>query len=412
MNSPFAAAIAAAAAGAPMSNGEVTVVAGRLLLADGDGLCYYCAGDDETSPGEARSRLLEKLAAAKRASGSDRVLVLLTGRGSHKGYRYAVARAKPYQGQRENARRPKNWQYLREFLEQYEGELFEVEETQIAEADDLFARYASVHPDCVIYTQDKDMRMVPGWHLNWLTHIMFKLGKEFRVEADDKVWGRSWFWSQMLHGDTADNIPGLPWYTDGRITKSGPNKGKETQHKCGEANKVVVQDLPKMSSDMGALLLLQPLYRSCYGDRWLVELLEQGILLWMRNDAGSSPLNVTAPGNPLAAITTHQLWPSARSEVLQRIAEAMVHEEAQGVGHTDSEAATLAEERHAVRALFPPVLDGASSAGSLPLDGVHPGHVAQRVQCSAGEGGERVAEVRRQEPARVPAWLHSVLAKA
>jgi DNA polymerase-1 len=412
MTSPYAAAIAAAAAGAPMSNGELTIVPGRLLLADGDGLCYYCAGDDETSPGEARSRLMEKLAAAKRASGSDRVLVLLTGRGSHKGYRYAVARAKPYQGQRENARRPKNWQYLREFLEQYKGELFEVEETQISEADDLFARYASGHPDCVIYTQDKDMRMVPGWHLNWLTHIMFKLGLEFRVEHDDKVWGRSWFWSQMLHGDTADHIPGLPWYTDGSITKSGPNKGKETQHKCGESNRIVVKELPRIASDMGALLLLQPLYKSCYGDRWLVELLEQGILLWMRNDTGSSALNVTAPGNPLAPITTHQLWPSARAEVLQRIAEAMVHEEAQSERDSGGEGATLAEERQAMRFVSASGELRQDSTGPLPLYWCDSGHAAPDLQCPPRQGGEREQAVRGTQPVGIPTWLRHVLAKA
>lgn len=413
MTSPFAAAIAAAAAGAPMSNGDVQTVAGRLLLADGDGLCYYCAGNDETTPGEARKRLLEKLAAARRASGAETVKIVTTARESHKGYRYAVARVQPYQGKRTSGGKPKQWESLRELLEAGDmPEGMHVEFTAIAEADDLFARYALTHPDCVIYTQDKDMRMVPGWHLDWLTHLMFKLGTEFRAVHNEKVWGRAWFWQQMLHGDGVDYIPGLPWYTDGSITKSGPNKGKLAHIRVGEHAQIVKKDLAKVESDMGAILLLQQTYRTCYEDRWLVEMLEQGILLWMRNDQQSSPFNVVAPGNPMHPLTTHELYPAAKAEILARINEAMFHEEAQGERDSDGEGATLAEERHALRALFPPVPADEGSAGPRPLDGTDPGHAALVVQCAAGEGGEQLQAVRGEQPVRVPAWLRHVLAKA
>lgn len=419
MDARFAAAIGAAAAGTPMSNGDVAVVPGRLLGVDGDGLCYYCAGNDDTSPGEARKRLVEKIAAAQRASGAESIKVVTTARGSHKGYRYAVARVKPYQGQREGSRRPKNWEYLREFLESYEGQAFHVEFTDIAEADDLFSRYALHHPDFVMMTQDKDMNMVPGWHLDWVTHIMLKVEPgAWHVPTGNsaKPMGRVWFWQQMLQGDSADNIPGLPFYTDGSIVGSGPNKGEVKQIRIGEPKADTVGTATKLlegcASDMGALLTEQKLYRSCYGDRWLVEMLEQGILLWMRTDTQSSPLNVTAPGNPLHALTTHELWPAARAEILQRIAEAMVHEEAQGERNSDGEAATLAEEQHAVRALFPPVLDGASSARPLPLLGTGTRHPAPLVQCVAGQGGEQLQAVRSVQPVGLPAWLRGVLAKA
>lgn len=402
MSSPFAAAIAAAAAGTPMSNGDTAVVPGRLLLVDGDGLCYYCAGNDDTSPGEARKRLVEKVAAARRASGAESVKIVTTARGSHKGHRYAVARVKPYQGQREGSRRPKNWQYLRELLETNSVPNCEVELTEVAEADDLFSRYALNHPDCVINTQDKDMQMVPGWHLDWITNLMFKLDDaSFRVLHNEKVWGRGWFWQQVLQGDTADHIPGLPFVVAAEGAKPA---------RIGEVG--ATKALAKAASDMGALLVCQQLYRSYYGERWLVELLEQGILLWMRNDQTSSPLNVTASGNPMHAMTTHELWPAARAEILQRIAEAMVHEEAQSVGDCGGEGATEAEERAAMRTLSIPPDSREGSAGSLPRDGSDSGQPAQRVQCPVGEGGERVVALRREEPVRIPAWLRNVLAKA
>ena len=104
----FAAAIAAAVSASPMTNNSVPVER-RVLLVDGDGLAYYCAGNDETSIGEARARLIEKVKGAQRACGAEDVRILLTNSGSHKGHRYAIARVKPYQGQRVNSRRPKNW---------------------------------------------------------------------------------------------------------------------------------------------------------------------------------------------------------------------------------------------------------------------------------------------------------------
>lgn len=398
----------------PMSNGTETIVPGRLLLVDGDGLCYYCAGNDETAPGLARANLIEKVRSAARAAGAEAIKIVVTARGCHKGYRYAVARSKPYQAQRADSRRPKNWEFLRRLLDTGDlGPGIEVEFTNVAEADDLFARYAMNHPDCVIFTQDKDMRMVPGWHLDWLTHLMFRLEPgTWAVTHNDKLWGRAWFWSQMLHGDTADNIPGLPFYTDGSIVKSGPNKGEVKQIKVGEKSEAVTKLLPQVQSDMGATLLLQQLYRSCFGERWLVEMLEQGILLWMRNDQQSSPLNVVALGNPLHPLTTHESYPAARAEIMARIAEAVVHEEAQSLGSGDDTQCLAGITEEQLCPVPASSEDGERCAGPLPHDGQGEGGPAPGVQLPAGQGGEQPQAVRSNQPPRVPSWGARLLAKA
>jgi DNA polymerase-1 len=412
--SRFAADIAEAEQQAPMSNGPVTVIPGRLLLADGDGLCYYCAGKDDTEPGLARANLIDKLRSAARASGAEAIKVVTTSRGCHKGFRYAVARVKPYQGQRTDQRRPRNWEFLRGLLERGDlGPGIEVEFTDVAEADDLFSRYALTHPDCVIYTQDKDMRMVPGWHLDWLTHLMFKLeAGTWAVTHNEKLWGRAWFWSQMLHGDGADNIPGLPWYTTGELLKSGPKKGEIKQIPCGEKSTAVIEMLPNVGSDMGALCLLKGLYETCYGDRWAVEMLEQGILLWMRNDTASSALNVTAAGNPLAALTTHELYPAARAEIMARIAEAVVHAETQSVGHSDDPDITLDIPGQSVRDVPATLLGEPSSVGPQSLVGSGEGDGTPGVQRPVGEDREQPQAVRRAQPSSVAAWASGLLAKA
>lgn len=280
--SNFAAAIAAAAASSPMG-GDSVPVARRILLVDGDGLAYYCAGNDDTSPGEARANLISKVRSAQRVCGAEEVRILLTASGSHKGHRYAIARVKPYQGQRVNNRRPNNWRHLRDSMWS-DTFPFDIQETVIAEADDIFGWWAYNYPDdVVIYTQDKDMRMLPGMHLDWVSHRIHRVEhtlsdvrhehRMYNVRPADSVfnekqYGPKWFWLQMLHGDTADHIPGLPKYVvDGKAKPVGEVT----------AGKLLADEhLPH--------LRVADLYHSYYGKRWLVEMLEQACLLWMRRD--------------------------------------------------------------------------------------------------------------------------------
>ena len=323
----YAAAIAAAASASPQ--GAVPVVPNRILLVDGDGLAYYCAGNDDTDAGEARQRLVDKVKNASRLVGAERVMVLITGEGSNKGHRYAVARVKPYQGQRAGSRRPKNWGALREFLT---GTTlpFEHDITLEAEADDLFGWYAYNQPDnVVIYTQDKDMRMLPGMHLDWVNHAMHRVAytKTTCVERElmynlvvtdsvfnDKQYGPKWFWLQMLHGDTADNIPGLPRYVvDGKAKPVGEVTANKLLHS---------EHLPH--------LRVAELYRSHYGARWLVEMMEQAVLLWMRRvpDQWDDCMN---PGGPLAVFNDgEQEFAKAYFEIEHRIRSAQaINDQAQ-----------------------------------------------------------------------------------
>lgn len=318
----FSAAIASAAAASPMGGASVPVVPGRILLVDGDGLCYYCAGNDDTEAGEARLRLNDKVRNAARAVGAERVIVLVTASGSHKGHRYAVARVKPYQGQRANSRRPQNWRALRDHLTLGVDLPFEVEHTYTAEADDLFGWWAYNYPnDVVIYTQDKDMRMLPGWHLDWVSHRLHKVEHSLTTcrdeyamfnltvhdsEFNDKQYGPKWFWLQMLHGDTADNIPGLPKYViDGKFKPVGEVTAGKLLAQVEPANPCAVT--------------VASLYKGYYGERWLVEMLEQAVLLWMRRDPNKwdDCLNLGGPMYPFNDGSPEFL--KAYAEIEQRV---------------------------------------------------------------------------------------------
>lgn len=315
-----------------MASGSVPVIAGRILLVDGDGLAYYCAGKDDTDAGEARAKLVDKVKSAQRAVGAERVIVLLTSSGSHKGHRYAIARVKPYQAQRGDSRRPKNWLHLRDFMDSV-GFPFETEVTTVAEADDLFGWWAYQHPDDVVpYTQDKDMRMLPGLHLDWVSHRTHKVEYVRRVchehyvsyhvqpvdsVHNEKQYGHKWFWLQMLHGDTADNIPGLPLAT---IKYGGSAISPEyTLNKVGEAaaNKIIAAH-----EDIGHCAAVAMAYVSYYKERWLVEMLEQACLLWMRRVPGDWD-DVLNPGGPMAVFNDgSNEFAAGYFEIEQRVRDA------------------------------------------------------------------------------------------
>lgn len=289
----------------------------RTLLVDGDGLAYTCAGSDECPSGQARANLITKIKQGVAASGSTDVEILLTASGSTKGGRYAVARAKPYQGQRDSSRRPVNWRYLRDILETG-GVPYRVTQTRDLEADDLFGIRVSQlgAENVVIHTADKDMRMLPGWHLSWVDNVMHwhDPGMWWSV-SEDKLYGHAWFWHQMLHGDTADNIPGLPWYL-GDPYKTGPLRGQPRQVRCGPKS-TAVQGLLACGGDDTAMHYVLNFYRQCYGDRAVVNLLEQAVLLWMRRNPDL--LDVVAPGHPLGALQSVPGWAQAVYEITERV---------------------------------------------------------------------------------------------
>ena len=250
------------------------VVPGRVLIVDGDYLAYNMAGNDETEPGKARGNLLNRLHNMKVMGGCESITVHLTASGSTKADRYVIAATVPYQNKR-SGRRPKNWAYLREFMEGYTGDKFSVKVWGTREADDGMAYHAmilGVDKACIA-TRDKDLRMVPAHHLDWQTYQLIRLGDEFEVTGvNGLLYGPKWFWTQCLQGDDADDIPGLPRYV--------PPSGKP--QKVGEVTAAKFLKVAKSNAE--AFTTVAALYRTYYNERWPDQLAEQMALLWIRRD--------------------------------------------------------------------------------------------------------------------------------
>lgn len=203
----------------PLVQPAEAVVPGRVVNIDGDYLAYFASGGDEMKPEVAKQVAVDRIAAARELCGAEHSVLQLTSRDSTKGQRFLVSVTTPYQGQRQSGRKPKNWEVVREFLEGADVGLLGCRRVSWIdrEADDGFARSAYESPapaDLVAhFTADKDMRMLPGIHLNWkdFTRTVVPAGAYDVVgEYDGKQYGHKWFWTQMLTGDTADHIQGIP----------------------------------------------------------------------------------------------------------------------------------------------------------------------------------------------------------
>lgn len=250
----------AVAATAPIDR-TVARVPGRVLSVDGDMICYQAGGNDDTTVGQAREHARFIISRLVSWSGADKVIVHITAPGCSKGGRYAVALTQPYQGNRKPGRKPKHHQNLQDwFMSEKSG--YRVKVSTDREADDMIAYLAATLPDHVIATKDKDMRMLPGHHVNWDTGDMFWISPTtYEDTAWGKVFGTAWFWRQMLQGDTADNIPNV-------VRLFGPAK----------ANKA----LAPAEDDVDAFDIVSVIYMDIHGERWAERFAENACLLWLR----------------------------------------------------------------------------------------------------------------------------------
>lgn len=102
--------------------------------------------------------------------------------------------------------RPRHLKYVRDYLLSIGAIL-----SDGCEADDLLGIEQCASQDTVIVSLDKDLLMIPGKHYSWEIRGATKSGpwvKPAIARDVSESEGRHWFWTQVLIGDTADNIKG------------------------------------------------------------------------------------------------------------------------------------------------------------------------------------------------------------
>lgn len=144
-------------------------------------------------------------------------------------FRYELAKTKPYKGTRKNPK-PFHFYNLLAYMN-FNYDLVVARDG--LEADDLicqtqYRKVSNPFYDTIICSRDKDLRICPGWHYSWECGKQAAIGP---VETDELGWlefpekkdvigyGKAFFYYQMLVGDAADNIPGLPKYGAAKARK-------------------------------------------------------------------------------------------------------------------------------------------------------------------------------------------------
>jgi len=198
-------------------------IPGRVLQLDGDVLVYQCGYNNEDSLKTCIDNYFSALEYRRRMTRSSHVNVHLTG--NNKGGRFDIAKVKQYQVDR-NKNKPEyvNLRPLKDYLCSCSSDgtftviLHEDQEADDGMAQGNFAAIQAGTPNLsVIMSIDKDLRMCSGFHCNWENFDYNEVSGYGSIYLDEtgstkkvKGFGTAFFWAQLIMGDTADSIPGLP----------------------------------------------------------------------------------------------------------------------------------------------------------------------------------------------------------
>lgn len=181
-----------------------------------------------------------------------------------KTFRYDVAKKKPYKAGR---KLEKPWHFRN--LMVYIRDVLGAKVATGIEADDLMSiDHLASGGTTILCSRDKDLRQIPGYMFSWELSRQPSFGPtnlppDGMLYLNDKGelrgFGLSWFYAQVLTGDTIDNYGGCPGI--------GPKKA--------------FQLLAGLQPEEQLEAVIQA-YKDVYGDEtWEEELLEQGRLAWI-----------------------------------------------------------------------------------------------------------------------------------
>ncbi len=293
-----------------------TQVTGRRVQIDADFLAYQVTAESADHIGEKSfsdmqhncTVTIDHLTAL---AGAEFYTLFLTPSDSNKGQRFQSAALKEYQANRKGKEKPRYLNAMRDWM----GAKLGATMCRDCEADDgmSMAQYKAIKEGnenlSIIASRDKDLRMVPGLHLNWESGAIEGTSADEPfgyIYIDDtkstktvKGYGWKFFWCQMLMGDTADNITGLPLVHPEVMNKVKPtaasnkNPEKRKPGKCGPV--LSYEILNSVDNNKDAALLVANLYKVC--PEWSVHwktgepvdhkeaFLSEATLLWMRRDS-------------------------------------------------------------------------------------------------------------------------------
>jgi len=241
---------------------------GKLAIIDADGFLFFAGWHfrDMCNPiglKGAKTRVDKMIERILDKIGADYYIGFYGNHGS-KNFRYDWATLKSYKGGRTS---PPWQEYFKPTIKKHFADKWGFYGTSQLEADDAvtiaFHKYKKDY-NVVMVGEDKDM-------LQMAPFTRFNTGSGKR-KLEDFEWeeGRKFFWSQMLHGDGSDNIPGIEGIGAGK-------KGGKTSN-----NPIVVGlwDLEEPSEE-DMFIYVRNAYINKYGADYLYYMVENYMLLNM-----------------------------------------------------------------------------------------------------------------------------------
>ena len=210
----------------------------RVALIDGDKIVYAAGfGSQQSLGGQVidldpdyfafhKAKLMLQAAIEDMAVDEYRLFLTSNDRSN---FRFKLATIQPYKEHRQKVPKPVHYEAIRDYMVR----VWNAEMVSGMEADDRLAielTEANKGIDCtvepivdfnrltditILDSEDKDLNQVPGWHYNPRKRTMYFI---------TELQGWRNLYTQMLTGDTADNIPG--------IKGLGPKKALKALQDC------------------------------------------------------------------------------------------------------------------------------------------------------------------------------------
>lgn len=282
------------------------VVKGRIALIDADVVAYYCSfGLDEFQPYAAETKLQQRCSQIEVDTQAEHFRYYLSGKNN---FREDVAKFKRYKGNRYDVNgnrilpQPKHLAHARAWLQAHK----QADVAHGQEADDTISiaaakiRASNGKWHSVISTVDKDLGINPGLFHNQMDNSITD-GTEFGeihlagTKMDTlKGRGLKFFYAQLLMGDATDWIPGLPKASEWQVQQYGIRRGG-----CGPMAAFKTLDTADTADE--CFFRVAFCYQEYWTGKetadwrtpdklvkadWLTQLIEQGRLLWLRQEEG------------------------------------------------------------------------------------------------------------------------------
>lgn len=252
----------------------------RTLLIDGDiiifRLCCVFNEDDDMSRRMITRTAHKQITELMRAADCDKYILFLTTKTN-----FRDDLVDDYKANRQDLERPVNLAWAKRWAlddlnTSYHKKL---------EADDLIGIHSG--ENTVVWSLDKDLRQIPGEHLDDATQKLITVTELGKLEdRGKKIYfdGLAGFYYQLLIGDSTDHIVGCGKREE-TVYKSGAKKGETYVKRKGIGPKAAVQILLNAAilgdPEVNMLDAVKQCYEEVHGNDWQKHMETQAQLLFM-----------------------------------------------------------------------------------------------------------------------------------